>query len=256
MNLRVLLKVSFGQRLIARSCAVLCALATLTIARIALAVEPQTPPVQNDALPLSGFAAVGSSFAQSSRLQELGWTEEQIQAFVQGVQAALHGKAYPFDEAARRVSGEMGRRVHELDERAKTKVSEYSQPGKLDEYMKEMRKRFRMQQTVSGLAYRIEAGRGGPRPRPEDAVVFSCAAHAADGNTTIPQLSAENIRANMKELVPGLVEGLQMMTVGGKAFLVIPPTLLFGDAEWPAGVERGAPIRVQLELNEVIAPSS
>jgi FKBP-type peptidyl-prolyl cis-trans isomerase len=256
MNLGIFPHIRFRSQMIAHSCALTFVWSALALGTFAVAVEPQNPaPAQNHALPLSGFAGVGSSFAQSSRLNELGWTEEQIQAFVDGVRAALHGKAYPFDEAARQVSGEMGRRVHELDEQSKTKISEYSQPGKLDQYMKEARKRLRLQQTPSGLGYRIEPGRGGVRPRPDDAVVFSCIAHTADGVTDIPQLSSQNIRAKMKDLVPGLLEGLQMMTLDSKAFLVIPPALLFGDSEWPAGMERGAPIQVQLTLHEVIPPT-
>lgn len=254
MNPPVFPHVNLRNRMIGRVRALTFVLSALALGQFAFAAEPASPvPPQNEALPLSGFAAIGSSFAQSSRLNELGWTEEEIQAFVDGVGAALHGKPYHFDEAALRVSGEMGRRVHELEERAKTVTSEYSQPGKLEQYMKEVRKRNRLQQTPSGLAYRIEPGQGGTRPRPEDTVVFTCIARAADGVTDIPQLSSENIRVKMRDLVPGLFEGLQMMTLEGKAFLVIPPALLFANSEWPAGMERGAPIQVQVTLHEIVA---
>ena len=50
--------------------------------------------------PLSAFAAIGSSFAQSSHLPELGWDEAEIRAFLDGVSAALHGKGYAFDDTA------------------------------------------------------------------------------------------------------------------------------------------------------------
>ena len=248
--------VTFRNRRVVRLRALTFAWWALGFGRFAGAVELATPtPAPTQALPVSGFAGLGSSFAVSSRLQELGWTDEQTQAFVEGVRAALRGKSYPFDEAARQVSGEMGRRLHELDERMKNKVSEYSQPGKLEQYLKETRKRNRLQQTPSGLLYRMEPGQGTVRPRPDDSVVFTCIAHAADGVTDIPQLSSENIRAKMKDLVPGLFEGLQMMTLESKMFLVLPPALLFGDGEWPAGMERGAPIQVELILHEVVAPT-
>ena len=259
MNLRLFLTVSVGIRIIACGCAIIFGGSTRAFGQAATAAV--TPPAQtpggapNGELPLAGFAGLGSSFAQSSRLQELGWTEEQIQAFVDGVRAALHKKPYPFDETARQVSGAMGQRVHELDERMKNKASEYSQPGKLEQYMKETRKRLRLQQTPSGLAYRMEPGQGSIRPRPDDSVVFSCAAHAADGVTDIPMLSSESIQVKMKDLVPGLLEGLQMMTLESKAFFVIPPKLLFGDGEWPAGMERGAPIQVEITLHEVNPPT-
>src|SRR4051812_10348243 len=113
MNHRVSSHDVIKNRTIARFRPVIFALWSLASGQFAVGVEaPAVAPAQNETLPLSGFAAIGSSFAQSSRLNELGWTEEQITAFVEGVRAALHGKAYAFDQAARQVSGEMGRRVH------------------------------------------------------------------------------------------------------------------------------------------------
>jgi FKBP-type peptidyl-prolyl cis-trans isomerase FkpA len=209
-----------------------------------------------ETLPLGGFAAIGSSFAQSSRLPELGWDETQIDAFIDGVRAALRGKAYPFDERASRVSAEMGRRVRELEERNQQRLTEkFARPGAMEQYMKETVKRHRMQQTDSGLGYRIEAGRGGLRPRPDDSVIFTCIATAADGTTNLPQLSSERVRAKMTDLVPGLLEGMQMMTVDGKATFVLPPALSFADGDWPPRVDR-APLIFQITLQEIIAPDT
>ena len=118
--------------------------------------------------------------------------------------------------------------------------------------MKEMRKRFFLQQTDDGLGYRIEAGRGGPRPRPGDTVVITCIAAAADGKTNLPQLSSKRIRVRMADLLPGFVEGLQMMTVDAKAVLVMPPNLSFGAGEWPDGVERGTSLVFWVTLHEIV----
>jgi FKBP-type peptidyl-prolyl cis-trans isomerase len=218
------------------------------------AAAPDT--AQTETLPLAGFVAIGSSFAQSSRLPELGWDETQINAFIDGVRAALHGKAYPFDERAGRVSAEMGRRVREIEQRDKQKVAaKFAQPGAIEQYMKETVKRLRMQQTDSGLGYRIEASRSGLRPRPDDSVVFTCIATAADGTTSIPQLSSEKVHVKMTDLVLGLLEGLQMMSVDGKATFVLPPSLSFADGDWPPRVDH-APLIFQITLHEIIAPDT
>jgi FKBP-type peptidyl-prolyl cis-trans isomerase len=207
------------------------------------------------AFPPEAFAAIGSSFAQSSHLPELGWDEVQIAAFIEGVRAAFRGKPYPFDDTAKQVSAEMGRRVHEMIERQKIEAAAaYARPGRLEQYMKEMRLKLRLQLTASGLGYRVDPGRGGIRPRPGDTVVVTCAVTAADGVTKIPQLSAERAPIKMTDLLPGFMEGLQMMTVDAKAVFVLPPALSFGEGEWPEGVDRGTPMVFWVTLHEISSP--
>ena len=203
--------------------------------------------------PLSAFAAMGSSFADGNHLPELGWNEAQIAAFIDGIGAALHGKSYPFDAAAGKVSADMGRRVQEILSRAQATQPVKSFPtARLETVMKELRERLGLQKAESGLAYRVETGRGGPRPRPEDTVVFSCVAMAVDGKTPVPELSTKQTRQKMADLLPGFREGLQMMTRESNAVLVLPPDLSFGDGDWPSGLERGSPIIFQITLHEII----
>jgi FKBP-type peptidyl-prolyl cis-trans isomerase len=76
---------------------------------------------------------------------------------------------------------------------------------------------------------------------------------AADGTTKLPQLSFARAQLKMTDLLPGFMEGLQMMTVDSTAIFVLPPSLSFGEGEWPAGVERGAPLIFQVTLHEIIS---
>ena len=216
------------------------------------AANPPVPAVEN--FPLSSFAAVGSRFIQASRLNELDWTEEQIAAFLDGIRTALHGKGYDLDETAQRMTVAMGERLHELEIRKQKQVAErLAQPGQLAKYLKEMRKRFNLQLSDSGLAYSIQAGQMGVRPRPGDTVVVSCEARAADGTTKLPQLSNDHVRVKLAALLPGFMEALQMMTVDSTAMLLVPPELSFGANEWPEGVERGMPLLFKVTLHEVIS---
>ncbi len=229
-----------------------------SFARPAQAAEPgpadaSAAPPAAVTYPPESFAAIGSSFAESSHLPELGWDEAQIAAFIEGVRAAFRGKAYSFDDRARMVSAEMGRRVREIVAREKQAAAlVYAQPGRLEAYMKEMRKRLRLQQTSSGLGYRINPGRGGIRPRPGDTIVVTCIATAADSTTKLPQLSSERAPLKMVDLLPGFMEGLQMMTVDASAVFVLPPALSFGEGEWPDGVDRGTPLVFWVTLHEVV----
>ena len=203
--------------------------------------------------PLTAFASIGSSYVQGSHLSELGWNEAQIAAFVDGVHAALQGKAYAFDNMAQAMGAEMARRLQEIEMRKKQQVVEaFGQPGQLEKYLKEMRKRYSMQQSDSGLLYHIQPGQPGARPRPGDTVVVSCVALAADGTTKLPQLSNDHVRVKLADILPGFMEGLQMMTVDSQAKFVLPPELSFGAHEWPVGVDRGTPLLFFVTLHELI----
>jgi FKBP-type peptidyl-prolyl cis-trans isomerase len=227
-----------------------------SIAFAADPVSPMAPAVSQPAkaYPLSAFAAIGSSFADGNHLPELGWNEAQIAAFIDGIRAAFQGKSYPFDDAAGQVSAEMGQRIQEILARGQPQASEvYAPPGGLESVMKGLRETLGLQKADSGLAYRVEIGRGGPRPRLDDTLVFSCVATAVDGKTALPQVSAKRTRAKMKDLFPGFIEGLQMMTLDSTAVFVLPPNLSFGESEWPQGVMRGSPIIFQVTLHQIIS---
>ena len=221
----------------------------------ASAVNPPGPVTQK--FPLTAFAAIGSSFVQMSHLDELDMTEEQITAFLDGVRAAFRGKGYLSDETARQLRTAMAQRMLEFETRKQKQAAEkLAQPGQLAQYMKEMRKRFQLQLSDSGLAFNIQTGQLGVRPRPGDTVVVSCEARAADGTTRLPQLSNDHVRVKLADLLPGFMEGLQMMTIDSTAIFLLPPGLSFGEHDWPEGVERGMPLLFMVTLHDVVATES
>ncbi len=201
---------------------------------------------------LTAYAAVGSSLAANSRLRDVGWNDAQVEAFLEGVRAAIRDEGYPLDESAKRAFTEMSRSVAVID--AKRREHEFEQPGRLDQYMKEICERMHLQRSDSGLAFAMMDGGKGIRPSPEDVVVVSMAATADDTTSPIPKLTAERMRVNVADLMPGLSEGVQLMTIGAKAMFVIPPALSYGERSWPEGAVRGAPVIVIMTLHEVISP--
>jgi FKBP-type peptidyl-prolyl cis-trans isomerase FkpA len=201
------------------------------------------------AITLPALSAIGSSVAVSNHLDQLGWSEAQIDAFVEGIRAALHGKPYPFNAAAQEASNAIGRQVEQVE--ARDQSQEFAKPGALERYLKDICKQMGLQQSDSGLCYGIKYGVKGIRPGPEDTVVVSCSATAADGKTQLPQLSNPNARGKVSTMLPGFMEGLQMMTVGSEAIFVLPPALSFGEGAWPQGVQRGSPLIFRIGLKEV-----
>jgi FKBP-type peptidyl-prolyl cis-trans isomerase len=87
----------------------------LAAAPAATAQAPGAPAKPSPAFPLSAFAELGSSIAQSSHFGELGWTDEQFGAFIDGMKAAFDGKPVAMDDTGHRLSAEMSRRIDAID---------------------------------------------------------------------------------------------------------------------------------------------
>ena len=242
----------------------LAPLAAAALAAAAAAAPPADPAAQSvnpppaaasGSYPLAAYAAFGSSLVQSGHLGELGWNDAQVGAFLEGMRAAFQGKPAAADDAARQFAVDMGRRIQGIAAAPPgSAVPVADAKARLDRYFKEMRKRLALQVSASGLGYNVTTSNSGVRPRPGETVVLTVQAAAADGATKLPQLSGERIRAKLDGMMPGLREGLQMMTVGAHAVFVIPPALSFGDGAWPEGVEPGTPLVYYVTLDGVGAP--
>jgi FKBP-type peptidyl-prolyl cis-trans isomerase FkpA len=205
--------------------------------------------------PLDAYAAVGSSMVQDNRLGQLGWTEAQVEAFLSGVRAAFRGEGRPVDAVAQGLLNDIGRRMQEMEQAERRRqfgTEAFAQPGHLQTYLKDISKQFQLERSDSGLCYGIKAGYGA-RPGPEDTVIMSYKVNLADTTTEVPALAVNRQKVRVGDLLPGLAEALQMMTVDSAAMLVLPPDLSFGAGEWPAGTERGTPLLFTVKLHEVIA---
>jgi FKBP-type peptidyl-prolyl cis-trans isomerase len=79
------------------------------------AQAPGAPAKPSPGFPMSAFAELGSSIAQSSHFAELGWTDEQFGAFIDGMKSAFDGKPIAMDDTGHKLSVEMSRRIEEVD---------------------------------------------------------------------------------------------------------------------------------------------
>ncbi len=224
----------------------------LVLAFAASVVSADTSSSQT--YPLSTYAALGSSFARDSGLPALGWTEEQFNAFVEGMRASVRGQPYPSDEQTALLKKDIEQRLRALAEEYQRRQLDFTQPGRLDEFMKSMAKQHSLQMSDSGLAYGLMPGRGPKfQPAPEDTVVLSCEALGPDGKTQLPKLRLSEQRVVVESLIPGLAEGVQMMTPGSSAIFIVPPDLSFDETNWPEDLTPGSPIIYMVRLHEIVS---
>lgn len=106
--------------------------------------------------------------------------------------------------------------------------------------------------TASGLQYIVEKEGTGPSPKKEDVVKV----HYKGTLTNGEQFDSSIERGQPAEfpvggVIPGWTEALQLMKVGGKAKLFIPPELAYGPSGRP-GIPPNSVLLFDVELIEIV----
>ncbi len=105
-----------------------------------------------------------------------------------------------------------------------------------------------VQVSDSGLQYQILARGAGDPPDGSAPVTFNFRMATADGEVIADTFeSGQPTTVAPSAVVPGLAEGIGMLGVGGRARLVIPPALGYGDQQG-VGIEPGSVLVLDVEL--------
>lgn len=108
--------------------------------------------------------------------------------------------------------------------------------------------------TPSGLVYRNLRSGTGPSPTARDTVRVHYRGTLIDGTVFDSSYERkEPVAFRLGEVVPCWTEGVQKMSVGGRARLVCPSSLAYGDAGSP-GIPGGAALVFEVELVGIIGP--
>jgi FKBP-type peptidyl-prolyl cis-trans isomerase len=107
--------------------------------------------------------------------------------------------------------------------------------------------------TESGLVYLETQAGSGPQPKSEDKVRIHYQGTRRDGSVfDSSEEKGEPAEFALNQVVTCFSEGLQRMKVGGKAKLICPPELAYGDRGAP-GIRPGATLIFEVELIEIVA---
>jgi len=97
-----------------------------------------------------------------------------------------------------------------------------------DAYRAENAKREGVQTTASGLQYEVLTQGTGPRPTADDTVQVHYRGTLIDGTEFDSTVQGDPAVYAVSGVIPGWTEALQLMPVGSKYRLVIPPELAYG----------------------------
>ena len=122
------------------------------------------------------------------------------------------------------------------------------------EYIDQVASEDGAKKTESGLVYvSLEEG-SGAQPKSTDRVTVHYTGSVISGEVFDSSVKrGEPATFGLNQVIPGWTEGLQMMKVGGKARLVIPSELGYGNSPPPGGIiNPGSTLIFEVELIDIV----
>lgn len=189
------------------------------------------------------FYALG--YAISKNLGEFHLTESELEGVKRGLEDGVMGREPKIDLE------EASARIQQLaTERSQKAAATERAEG--EEFLAEAARAAGAETTESGLVFQsIEEG-SGESPEATDVVLVNYRGTLRDGTEFDSSYGrGQPAQIPLNQVVPCWTEGIQMMKAGGKAKLICPPELAYGDR--PNGpIPPGSTLIFEVELLEVM----
>jgi FKBP-type peptidyl-prolyl cis-trans isomerase len=207
---------------------------TLSLSAVALAADPSTDEQK-------AFYALGVGLSkQLGQLQPI--TKEEADFISQGLGDALLGKNPKFDPDA------FSPKLKEIAAQRSAKMAE-EQKTKGKEFLEKAAKEKGAKKTDSGLVYQELKAGDGDSPKATDTVKVNYRGTLIDG-TEFDSSYKRNQPATfpLSGVIKCWTEGVQLMKVGGKAKLVCPSEIAYGDRGAPPTIKPGSTLIFEVDL--------
>lgn len=171
-------------------------------------------------------------------------------AFVAGIkETLLDGKPRMSEEEMRGALRKMAEK-----RRAKDKQEAEENLKKGQAFLEEHKKKDKVKTTKSGLQYMVVESGKGRKPKATDAVRVHYKGTLVDGTEFDSSYKRKKpAEFKVKDVIPGWTEALQMMKVGSKYKLVIPPNLAYGPRKTQT-IPANSVLVFDVELLDILKP--
>lgn len=233
---------------IAALVAALAAIPSATAADVPKAASPPAP-----AAPAAGAmtedqkVVYALGLAMGQRLGDFSLSPQELEFLQKGVSDSVLGRPPQVDLQV------YGPKIMELAQaRQQVVIEKVRKEGAA--YLEQAAQLPGAKKTASGIVFLEEQAGTGATPKPTDKIKIHYHGTTTDG--TVFDSSVERgtpAEFELGSLIPCWVEGIQLMKVGGKAKLICPPNLAYGDRGAPPVIKPGATLTFQVELIEIVA---
>lgn len=123
-----------------------------------------------------------------------------------------------------------------------------------EQYLADNKGRKGVITTASGLQYEVIKAADGPKPTAADGVLVHYEGKLVDGTVFDSSIARGQPAAfGVAQVIPGWVEGLQLMSKGSKYRFTIPPELGYGERGAGGVIPPGAVLVFDVELIDIAA---
>jgi len=213
--------------------------AALSIAVVSQAPAQQAPGQLRD---LREKASYSFGMSMGSTLKKQGINID-INLLMQGIKDATAGKTLLTEEQAMQVMQQFEQQM----------IAE--QAAKSKQFLADNQRKPGVQTTKNGLQYKVVRAGKGPRPKATDVVRVNYKASFTNG-TEFENNGAKPFTTPVNQVIPGWQEALQLMPVGSKWQVVIPPELGYGAEGSPPAIAPNTALVFELELVEIAKPEA
>ena len=231
---------------------------------IAAAANPESAP--KAAKPK---ASVGDSFSSDNdrtvyawgfkvgqNLAPIGFSASESKAFSKGVSDALAAKnsAVPLDIFVPKIADLQQQRMTKVRAAEAQKAAAEAGPNKVKgaEFAEKFSKEKDVKPIAKGGFYQSMTEGKGAQPKAEDTVKVDYRGTLIDGTEFDSSYKrGQPASFPLNAVIPCWTNGVAMMKVGGKAKLVCPSDVAYGDAGHPPVIPPGSTLIFEVELREI-----
>jgi FKBP-type peptidyl-prolyl cis-trans isomerase FkpA len=186
------------------------------------------------------FYSLGANI--NKQLSIFDMTPEELKFVQQGMSDAAAGK---------KLAAEPEANMQKLGQLAKTRMTKAAEKQKAlaKPYLEKAAAEHGAKKTASGLIYKVIKAGTGASPKSPDVVKVHYTGTLVDGKEFDSSVKrGQPVEFPLGQALPCWSEGVSMMKVGGKAKLVCPSDLAYGDFGRPPLIPSGATLVFEVEL--------